>query len=308
MKYFYTELKGALYQPKEIFAIGNCWIIPGRQNALTRTERSLFFVRENFNELILVLCYQFLFGNNSVMYNEYSQKIINLDFSKSEGTNIDNIEKQIRYLYGQQSTETGWDFSKLLLDFSEIEPFYTSLPVPVNFSKVFVKFSELYEKDSGFKEIISLLCDTGYFKPLYNNVLQQLAQLQTIVDAMVGEPRSKKCKECGLPRYVEKMDDFMKNRLIECGLTNPEYISLMIKVKTRLNRPARVKYIHNASYYNPVSNLVNDIRAGKLNNYKFDIEQILSKDSKEWSFVDWENVYWSYHALVCNLIYFKYFS
>jgi hypothetical protein len=170
---------------------------------------------KDLEEYLFVHCYQFLFCRYSDVYRFYSLR--QADRPESfvlSGTDISDIEKQIRNKYGQQDTA-------LSIDFTNIDgPFKTLLPMPVNFKDFYGKFAGLYEKDDKFKEIITLFCETvNGLRPLYNNVLQQIAQLQTIFETMLGQPQTTKCPQCGMDKYIEDWDIFIEKRLKEYGIT-----------------------------------------------------------------------------------------
>ena len=133
--------------------------------------------------------------------------------------------------------------------------------------------------------------------------------MQTIFETLLGEPKSSKCSHCGMPRYVEDWDVFLEKRLKKYGITDPDDISLITKIKKTLNKVARVKYVHHSDYYNPneLRNIVADIQADGYSDYKFDINQVLAKQTKYWRTIDWENIYVVYLVCVRNLIYTRYF-
>lgn len=307
MNFRCSELQGAIHQPNKLLELDNCWIIPACKDSpvLTMPDCKLVFVYEDgvrkengaLEEYLFVHCYQFLFCRHSFMYWSYSLRQANHSGSLVlSGTDINNIEKQIRNKYGQQH-------AALSIDFTNIEsPFKTFLPTPVNFQVFYGKFTELYKKDEGFKEIITLFCETiNGLKPLYNNVLQQIAQLQTIFETIIDKPKGLK----------EKWAIFLKKRLKDYGITNQDDISLIIKINKTLNDVARIKYVHHSDYYNPRDphNMIADLQATEGNSsYSSDTHAILNKQPESWKAIDWENLYSIYMVLVRNLIYYKYFT
>jgi len=313
MNFRCSELQGAIHQPKELLEVDNCWIIPACKAGpvLAMPDCRLIFVYQEdmakgaLVEHMFVHCYQFLFFRYSSVYWFYSLRQVNHSESLVlSGDEISHIEKQIRNIYGQQNIE----FSK---DFTNIESQYcTLLPHPVNFQEFYRKFVELYKNDGEFKEIVTLFCETiNGLRPLYNNVLQQIAQLQTIFETMLGEPNSSKCKLCGRDRYDESWDVFLKKRLKEYGITDRDDIFLITKIKKKLNKLARVKYVHNSKYYNPneLRNLIADFQAEGHSHYNFDINKVLARRTSSWKSIDWINVYSVYQVCVRNLICLKYF-
>ena len=318
MNFRCSELQGAIHQPKELLEISNCWIIPACKGGpvLEMPDCKLIFVSKEDTaegeralvEYLFVYCYQLLFCSYSYVYWFYSLRQLNRSRSFTlSGVDISHIEKQIRSKYVKQD-----DVLLSSRDFTNIESDYgTLLPHPVNFQDFYGTFEVLYKNDKKFKEIVTLFCETVYgIRPLYNNVLQQIAQLQTIFETLLGNPKSSKCSHCGMSHYVEDWDVFLEKRLKEYGITDPDDICLMTKIKKKLNRLARVKYVHNSKYYNPneLRNLIADLQADGASDYNFDINQILVQKTDSWRTIDWNNVYTYYLVCVRNLIYSKYFS
>jgi hypothetical protein len=314
-----SELQGAMHQPKELLEIANCWIIPACKGGpvLAMPDFKLVFVCQEDNrkgnkdleEYLFVHCYQFLFCRYSDVYWFYSLRRANHPESfVLSGTDISDIETQIRNKYGYQEIPT---FS---IDFTNIDSDYkTWLPIAVvNFQDFYGQFSALYKKDKEFKEIVTLFCETiNGLRPLYNNILQQIAQLHTIFDTIVGIPKTSKCSVCGLDKHVEDWDVFIGKRLKEYGFIDPDVISLIIKIRKTLNKAARVKYVHHSNYYNPRDprNLIAEFSANEGNSsYTTDIHQVLNKQSNSWKAIDWENILFVYLLLERNLIYLKYFA
>ena len=315
MNFRCSELQGAIHQPKVLLEVDNCWIIPACKGGpvLAMPDLKLIFVYQedmakddkSLVEYLFVCCYQFLFFHYSSVYWFYSLRQLNRSESfVLSGMDISYIEKQIRNKYGQQDTELSKDFTNIDSQYG------TLLPHPVNFQEFYGKFVELYRKNNEFKEIVTLFCETvNSLRPLYNNVLQQIAQLQTIFETLIGNPKSLRCRHCGISYYVEDWDVFLEKCLKEYGITDPDDICLITKIKKTLNKVARVKYIHNSDYYNPneLRNIVADMQTDGHSDYKFDINQVLVKKNDSWKSIDWINVCTSYQFFVRNLIYSKYF-
>ena len=315
MNFRCSELKGAIYQPQEILEIANCWVIPACKGGIVMgiPDFKLVFVcqedvakgnKASEEEYLFVHCYQFLFCNSSVVYWHYSTRpIIRSEPFVLSGEDISDVEKQIRGKYVQQG-------NTLARDFANIESFYTSFSHPVNFQEFYGKFTELFRNNGEFKGIVTLFCETiNGVTILYDNVLQKIAQLQTILDALLGQPKQSYCRYCKSSRNGETWDAFLERRLREYNITDPDEIRLIIRIKKALN-DARVKFIHHAKYYNPkeLRNIVEDIRDDRLSDYKFDINSVLAKKNESWRTLDWDNVYRIYSVMVRNLIYFKYFD
>ncbi len=313
MNFRCSELQGAIHQPKELLELDKCWIIPASKGGPVQTPpdcRLIFVYQEDMAEgalveYLFVHCYQFLFFRYSDVYRLYSLRQLNRSgpFVLS-GTDISDVEKQIRNKYGQQDTELSRDFTNIDSQYN------TLLPHPVDFQEFYGEFVELYRKNNEFKEIVTLFCETvNSPRPLYNNVLQQIAQLQTIFETLIGNPKSLSCRYCGMSHYIEDWNAFLEKRLKRYGITDPDDISLITKVKKTLNKVARTKYVHHSDYYNPneLRNIVADMQTDELSDYQFDINQVLAKHPKYWRTIDWENVYAIYQVCVRNLIYSKYF-
>ena len=220
------------------------------------------------------------------------------------GADISDIEEQIRNTYIQQD-------NPLSKDFRNIESSYCSLlPRAVSFQEFYGRFRHLFRKEKKFTEIVTLFCETvNGLRPLYNNALQQIAQLQTIFETLLGHPKKLRCCHCGMEHYVEDWDVFLEKRVKEYGITDPDGTRLMTKIKKKLNRAARVKYVHDAQYYNPneLRNIVADMQAGGKAEENSDISQLLAKKNDSWGSIDWLNAYGTYIVIVRNLIYLKYF-
>ena len=313
-----SELQGALYQPKEPLKIANCWIISAFNGAPVSTmlDHKLVFVYQEetpnydkyFEEYLFVCCYQFLFFGYSNIYRCFSlSRYYPLKSFTLNGSDISDIEQQIRNKYGLKDT-LSWEYSSI--DFTNIDgPFRTSLPFTVNFQDFYGKFMDLYKKDNKFKEIVTLFCETvDGVHPLYNNVLQQITQLQTIFETLIGNPKSLKCNQCGQNYSIEDWDQFMESHLKDYKLISPNDINLIKRIKKTLNAVARREYVHNAKYYDPseLQNLWVDLPEGQPS-YTTDISQVLRQNTKSWKGIDWTNIYVVYQLCVRNLIYSKYF-
>jgi hypothetical protein len=314
-----SELQGANFQPRDLLKIDNCWIIPAFNGApmSTMLDHKLIFVYQKetpdydryFEEYLFVCCYQFLFFVYSHIYKCFSlSRHYPLNSFILNGSDISDIEKQIQNKYGQQDAVYWKEFS---IDFTNIDgPFHTNLPISVNFQDFYRKFMELFKKDNEFKEIVTLFCETvNGVKPLYNNVLQQITQLQTIFETLIGSPKSSKCSRCGMNYYVEDWDQFIESHLKEYKIISTDDINLIKIIKTTLNKVARREYVHNAKYYNPyeLKNIWVDFQTEGNSIYTTDISQVLGQKSNSWKGIDWINIYMFYQLCVRNVIYSKYF-
>ena len=142
--------------------------------------------------------------------------------------------------------------------------------------------------------------------PLYSNVLQEIAQLQTIFDTLIGKPTTKKCVHCDSDVYTEDWDIFMEKRLKELGIIDPNAIRSISKVKKTLNKAARVKYIHNAASLNPHDPRILPVTYAN-GQYETDFDQVFKKRSDSWNRVDWMNVNELYKHIVRNIIHIYFF-
>ena len=313
MDYKCTELQGATYQPKDSLKFNDYWIIPAWKNASVwqTTDSKLVFVAEekvaNTEDLVyfFVLCYQFIFLHSDI-YHFYNSWLNPKVFTEN-GQNFNEIEQKIRIRYSSS------DVGCLAPDFNQIDIFHTGLPHSVNFKYIHDHFVELYQKDMKFKNIITLFLDTvGTKHRLYDNIFQQISQLQIIFETILGVPATTKCDACGTDRYVETWTEFQKKRLKEIGIEDDESIELFSKIKTTLNTVARVKYIHRSLSLNPWSKYLQELTDGRhkdgKSEYSSDLKHILSIESDKWTAVDWNNIYYAYQHFVKLLIYFEYFT
>ena len=316
MNYVCSELQGALYQPKEFVEIDDCWVISACKDSplLTVSDLKLIFVHRGelknskgpLVEYLFVYCYQFLFCLHSHMYKYYSLRLLNNNKPFIlNGVDISDVEKQVKVQHTQKDTS-------LIKNFAELPGEYcTLLPSVVNFKEFYGKFKDLFTNDKQFKEIVTLYCETtNGLSPLYDNVLQKMAQLQTIFETLIGVPSSTKCGLCGTDHYNEDWETFLGRQLKEYGITNLDDIHLIVKIKTTLNKIARVKYVHYAKYFNPneLQNIAMEIRDGKYSDNNISVNQILETKPELWRIIDWNNVYMAYSVLVRNLMYLKNFS
>jgi len=314
MNYVCSELMGALYQPKSIIGIDNCWVIPAYKDgaAVHSTDCKLIFTyQENMGkregaltEYHFVNCYQFIFCHLSHVYWYYSLRYLNnIKPFVLTGIDINDIEKQVRNKYGQLNTN-------ILKDFTNLENEYcTRLPNVINFLEFYKKFNNLYIKNAQFKEIIMLFCDTNNgLTPIYNNILQKIAQLQTIFETLIGVPKTLKCGNCGMSHYIENWNTFLDGRLKDYGITEPDDIQMITKIKGALNEIARVKYVHASKYFDPSSPyiIIKDIKKNEQSDNNPSIKQIMEMNPSSWSSINWLNIYDFYLVLVRNLIYLKY--
>jgi len=312
MNFKCSELQGAVYQPREILKIDDCWIVPASKGGpvLGMPDCKLFFVyqedtaksSEAMEEYLFVHCYQFIFCIYSYVYRLYSLRLLNRSESLVlNGEDINDIEKQIRAKYVMQDSELSRDFTKIESDYCSF------LPCIVSFQEFYWKFTELFRTDEKFKGIITLFCETiNGVRILYDNNLQKIAQLQTIVDTLLGQPKQSYCEHCKRNHNAETWNDFLARSLKEYHISENE-ICMITRVRMTLN-DARVKFIHHAKYYNPNEprNLIED--AGKIAEANLSIEQVLDKNNDTWTSIDWLNVYQCYLLIVRNLIYLQYFQ
>ena len=324
MSFVCSELQGATHQPKELLELDGCWVIPASKEGpvLTTPDSRLVFVCDEATdkdkaasvEYYFVLCYQFLFCSYSHVYWYYSLRQLNPSQSfVLNGADIGDIEREIRNRLVRRDTEFASGIASVAAemsrDFSNLAgPYGTLLPCSVNFTEFYVEFTKLYKQDNGFKELVTLFCETiNGLRPLYDNVLQQITQLQTICDTMLDGPQSSKCPTCQQDRYVEDWDAFLDKRLRELGIEEPEDISLITRIRKKLNKVARVKYVHHSSYRNPwdIRTLGQNIRAGE-SSYAFDVNEVLKREAESWRPLDWANLYAVYLVFVRNLIFVKY--
>jgi hypothetical protein len=325
MKFVCSELQGASHQPKIPLEIDNCWVVPSFSDGpvLTESDCRLVFVHDEATdedkaasvEYYFVHCFQFLFCRYSRVYRHYSLRHMNPPQPfVLEGEDIGVIERQIRKRFVQHDFGLPIGYEGVAVnqsrDFANIpSPYGTLLPSSVNFVKLYAEFRKLCENDVEFREIVTLFCETvDGPRSLYNNILQHIAQLQTICDTMLGEPKKSRCSHCKQDTNVESWDAFLGKRLRELGIKDPEEILLVAKVRKTLNRPARVQYIHYSRYLNPwdLRNMDKNIRTGE-SAYEFDLDDVFKTETSSWRPLDWANLYDLYVVLVRNLIFAKYF-
>jgi hypothetical protein len=319
MKFKCSELQGAGFQPKEILKLDNCWIIPAFKASpvLFPADQKLLFVYQEDsakgNEAIVeywfVHFYQFTFCTNTNIYREYSLKLL----SRTEsfilnGDDINDIEKIIRTKYVLQDKKLLVYLKDLTKDFNKIEgPWGSWLPRTENFQRFYDKFTDLFRTDEEFKGIVTLFCETiDGIKILYDNVLQNIAQLQTIAEIILGRPIQSYCEYCKNTHNEETWYDFLVRKLAQYDISEQEK-SLVIKVKMALN-DARVEFVHNAKYYNPNETCNLFIDSDKIVQANLSIEKILEKKTDDWISLNWINAYKFYLVAVRNLIYLKYFQ
>ena len=109
--------------------------------------------------------------------------------------------------------------------------------------------------------------------------------------------------------------DFEEAELTEKGLTNEDENSLIIKIKTMLNRGSRVKYIHHSAQLNTWQKTIEEIKTGNCHHkdkhtYTTNFEDILKEELKidEWSALDWENVFSLYQTIIKRIIFSEYLN
>lgn len=197
------------------------------------------------------------------------------------------------------------------IDFNQIDTFHTGLFHAVNFKKNYDYFIEQYKKDEKFKDIVRLfLYTTGSKHKLYDNIFQKIAQLQTIFETLLGQPKSEQCLTCERDRYVEEWRAFLSRTLKEKGIADEKYITLIIKIKNTLHS-ARCKYVHRSDHLNIRQKYIEEIKTGHYSGqseYTTNFDDILKKDAKNWASIDWENAYRLYQHIVKQLIYLEYLN
>lgn len=299
MNFKCIELEGCLFQPKSIIEFNNYWIIPACKKANTLTPKDWkvilsyndqIKINENKQINFFVFCYQFLFPMISI-YSWYSTaQNFNSFFISS--LNICDVEKEIKRRYATQGGIT--------IDFNRISACYTNLPDEINFKSFHDKFVDRYESEIKFKEIIMLFLYTiGFKHKLYDNVLQKIAQLQTIFETLLGKPETDKCDKCGMEKNLKAWDQYLGEKLNEYNIIKREDINLIIKVKKTLNQIARIKYIHSSSYLNTSEKMITDLISGRFDKivypasvyYVPDLDKILDKKHNEWLAYDWEYIF-----------------
>ena len=284
---------------------------------LFSTDEKLVFVyqvdsangAEATEEYSFVHFYQFIFCVYSHIYQSYSIRQLNrTEPFIINGEDINDIEKKIKAKYGLQDKNLSIYIEGLTKDFTKIEsPYGSWLPRIESFHEFYGKFKYLFRTNAEFKETVTLFCNTiDGVKILYDNVLQEIAQLQTIVDSLLGQPNESLCKYCRRTHYDESWDNFLGKKLREYKISDQD-IHLITKVKMALNKE-RGKFVHHAKYYNPNDpcNLIKDL--AKTAEANSNIEQILEKKTEDWLNLDWINAYQFYIVAVRNLIYLKFFQ
>jgi hypothetical protein len=312
MNFKCIELEGCLFQPKSIIEFNNYWIISAckKANSLTLKDQKLILsysdhikIKENKQINFFVLCYEFLFPEMSI-YSWYSTAQNYNSFFIS-GLNIDDVEMEIKKRYATQGGIT--------IDFNRIGACHTNLPDEINFKSFHDRFVDRYESENKFKEIIMLFLYTiGFKHKLYDNILQKIAQLQTIFETLLGKPKVNKCDKCHTDKYIEEWPVYLHRKLNRYNTNiSEDEISLIIKVKTTLNRLARVKYIHHSEYLNTSEKMTADLLSGRYDKkiysssvcYVPDLNGILKNNDKEWQSADWEHIFYIYQNIVKKVIY-----
>lgn len=304
MKYKYYELQGAFYQPQEAIIFLDGYIIPSsKHNSISLSEAKLVYLFEdgtvNLQDkiLIFVYCYQYLFLQSDV-YFYYAQSPYKLQ--EIEANNIGELKEHFK---------TG-QFS--VINFDEIDPFPTSMDTKINFFEFHEKFSNQYQQNKTFKNIVDLFLYTvGEKHNLYNNVLQKIAQLQTIFETLLGD-RPKNKAICGLEHF-KPWKDFIEKRLQELGISDKQYIELFVKIHKLFNYDARINYIHYSKHLNLWQKTIEEIKNKSahyygMTSYSTDVDAILNDNLKidQWSALDWENMYRVYQFIIRKLINIKY--
>ena len=315
MNFKCIELEGCLFQPKSIIEFNNYWIISACKKAKSLTPKDMKLIlsysdhikiKENKQIDFFVLCYEFLFPGMSI-YSWYST-VQNYNSFFISGLNIDDVETEIKKRYATQGG--------IAIDFNRISACHTNLPDEINFKSFHDRFIDRYESENKFKEIIMLFLYTiGFKHKLYDNILQKIAQLQTIFETLLDKPQKSKCNKCGMEKNIEPWDQYLTKKLNEYNTINQEEISLIIKVKTTLNSLARVKYIHHSKYLNTPEKMTADLLSGRYDKkvysksvyYVPDLNGILKKkNDKEWQAADaadWDHIFYIYQNIVKKIIY-----
>ncbi|MBU2523603.1 hypothetical protein KKG71_00215 [Patescibacteria group bacterium] len=298
------EVEGATYEPENIFQINDFFVIPATKNSSVlegRDQKLILVFNKKREDKNFIFCYQFLFLKSNIYYY-CSLPGKPIEFNKEDS--IDDISKEYEPTGGFK------------INFNKIDIFHTSLPKEIDFNDFYNKFSEKYREDENFKNIIDLFLYTiGSKNKFYDNIFQKIAQLQTIFETLTGKPGSEPCAKCKRDKYNEDWGEFLKRKLTEKGLTNEDENSLIIKIKTMLNRGSRVKYIHHSAQLNTWQKTIEEIKTGNCHHkdkqtYTTNFEDILKEELKidEWSALDWENVFSLYQTIIKRIIFSEYLN
>lgn len=303
MNYTCIELKGALYQPEDIYELNDSWIIPATEGKSVSEIKNLKLIHvrsKNEIDINFIFSYQFLFLKSNIYYwNSLPQRPKLFQETKRD---LNSIVKKYQHNGGFK------------IDFDKIDIFHTNLPIEINFKEFFNVYIEKYKTDGKFNNIMDLFLYTiGSHAIYYNNIFQKIAQLQTVFETITGNPESKQCPKCKRDRYVEEWKPYLTKRLSEKGIISQNEIDLMITIKMLLNNQSRVRYIHHSSQLNTWQKTLHEIKTGDYHHkgeesYSTNLDDILTKRLKanSWSGLDWENVYSLYGTLVKRLIFFEY--
>ncbi|MFA5842233.1 MAG: hypothetical protein WC882_00955 [Candidatus Gracilibacteria bacterium] len=311
------ELKGILYQPKNIFPLGDNWIMGATKdcNFLEGDDQKIIFLSDKKFEKIqndiylFVFFYQFLFLDCRI-YNLYYLSLLQKQQSftiKCDKTQ--DVEAKIKEKYGENK-------GCFTIDFGEIKFEQTKLWNTINFNEFQKTFDEQYKKNDKFKDIIDLFLYTiGSNHPLYPNFFQKIAQLQTVFETIIGQPKGKKCYWCKQNKYKEKREVFLERILREKGITNQKDIDLITIINKTLNSTARIEYTHRSKQLNIFQETLKEIKTDKYHykgqsSYTTNFDDIISGKLKvkDWAILDWENVYRAYQFIVRQLIYLGFFN
>jgi len=307
MDFTCIEIKGAAYQPLNIFPLGSFQIIPATEdNGVLKIEelKIILISEKQMKDLrlevkLFVFCYQFLFLVSDVYYF-CSLPGNPITFSESS-RDINDASKK----YKRSGPHK--------VNFNKIDIFYTKLSNKIKFQVFYKEFSEKYLKNDSFKNIIDLYLYTIGSKPkFYDNIFQKISQLQTIFETILGTPEEE-VLSCGKRHYKEDWKPFLTKKLKEKGISNEE-ANLIIKIKNILNWSARVKYTHYSKQLSTWQKTLEEIKTGNLHEgkseYTTDFEKIMNKTlkTKNWTGLDWENVYYLYQTIVKQLIFQEYFK
>jgi len=119
---------------------------------------------------------------------------------------------------------------------------------------------------------------------------------------------------CGIEKNEETWNVFLVRELTKKGFINNEEIELIIKIKTLLNRGARVKYVHNSEQLNTWKKTIEEIKTGNYHykdqqTYTTDFNKIIKEELKmeNWAAIDWENVFYLYQIIIKRIIFAEFF-
>jgi hypothetical protein len=305
MKFICVEIEGIPYSPENIFAIDDYWIIPATKDSGALEERQCKIIlafKEKTEDIktkvkLFIFCYQFLFLHSKVYYFDSLKKKYS-QFTE-EGDNIKQIAK--KYEAGKKHNKS----------FEKLDSFYTQLPSEINFKEFYEIFVKKYNEKCDFMDIIDLyLYTVGSHPKFYKNTFQKFAQLQTIIETILGERKKVLCVSCGEVCY-EHWQIFLERELANTGVKKNR-IDLIIKIFKGINVEARIPYTHLAKQFDPWRKIQEEIETGNhfsgQTKYETNFDDILNNvlKIKKWAGIDWENVYCLYQIIIKELICIKY--